>query len=267
MKRIADYRFDKSLGSGNHGEFFLAKPPKRLGLDVDRVAVKVLGLNASDDAFRRVANELQLFSSIDCEQLVTLYDVGQQSGIFFYAMEYFPLGSLAKPTQPPTRPQMLAAMADIARAAHALHEAGVAHRDIKPANVMLTEHGARLSDLGLAQILTPGQTVTGIGPIGTIEYMEPAVVLGERAGRASDIWSIATTLHRVLTGASIYGALPDGDLVTMLRHVVQTPPSLSPDLGEGEADLLRICLAADRAERPAYAAEVATRLDELAVKV
>jgi eukaryotic-like serine/threonine-protein kinase len=264
MRRIADYELETSLGAGNHGEFFVARPPQRLGLDVERVAVKVLSLNASDDAFRRVANELKLFASVPCDQLVTLYDAGHQNGAFYYAMEYFPGGSLERPEQPPSRAHVLRAMADVARAAHALHEAGVAHRDIKPANVMLTETSGKLSDLGLAQILSPGQTVTGIGPIGTIEYMEPGLILGERAGRASDIWSIATTLHHALTGTAIYGVIPDGDLLAALRHVVQTPPTLADGFTDAETDLLRSCLAPERADRPASADLVAERLDQLA---
>lgn len=263
MKRIADYELERSLGTGNHGEFFLARPPERLGLQTDHVAVKVLGLNAPDDAFRRVANELKLFASVPCEQLVRLYDAGQQAGIFFYVMEYFPKGSLGRPVEPPSRAEILRAVADAARAAHALHDAGVAHRDIKPANVMLSDGGGRLSDLGLAQILSPGQTVTGIGPIGTIEYMEPAVVLGERAGRASDVWSLAATLHKCLTGRSLYGELPD-DLLSALRHVVQNRPTPAEGLTDGERELIEACLAPERADRPASAEEVAQRLDELA---
>ena len=65
MRRIADYELIESLGSGNHGEYFSARPPARLDLDVDLVAVKVLAINASEDAFRRAANELRLFASID----------------------------------------------------------------------------------------------------------------------------------------------------------------------------------------------------------
>lgn len=264
MRRIADYELIDKLGSGNHGEYFSARPPDRLGLDVDRVALKVLAINATDDAFRRVANELQLFASVQCEQLVTLHDAGQQSGRLFYAMEYFPLGSLAKPTSVLTRTAVLRAVADAARAAHALHESGVAHRDIKPANVMLVDGGAKLSDLGLAQILSPGQTVTGIGPIGSIEYMEPGVVLGENAGRASDIWALGVTAHRSLTGHSVFGEIPSGELIAALRHILQTEPVLHDGLLPADAAVIEACLRPDRADRPSTAAEIAVMFDELA---
>ena len=226
--------------------------------------MKVLSINASDDAFRRVANELQLFASVLSDQLVTLHDAGQQSGRLFYAMEFFPHGSLGKPSIELTRADVLRAVADAARAAHALHESGVAHRDIKPANVMLVDGGGKLGDLGLAQILSPGQTVTGIGPIGSIEYMEPGVVLGEQAGRASDIWALGVTAHRSLTGRSVFGEIPSGELIAALRHVLQTEPELDDGLSPGDAAAIEACLRPDRADRPATAAEVATMFDELA---
>ena len=153
-----------------------------------------------EDAFRRATRELRLFASVKSPFLVALYDAGQEGGRFFYAAEYLPLGSLASPAKPLDRGQTLRAVADAARAAHVLHEAGIAHRSIKPANILITETGGKLSDLGLAQVLAPGMTVTGMGPIGSVEYIDPAILSGERAGRPSDLWSLGVTLHRAITG-------------------------------------------------------------------
>ena len=74
------------------------------------------------------------------------------------------------------------ALAAAARAAAALHAAGIAHRDIKPGNVLLHPDGGRLSDLGLAQVFTEGVTVTGMGGLDAIEYVDPALLLGGRPG-------------------------------------------------------------------------------------
>src|SRR3954447_21921710 len=76
-----------------------------------------------------------------------------------YAMEHLPLGSLAAPARPLGRGEVLRA---VAHAAHALHEGGLTHGDLKPANILLTENGAKLSNLGLARYLTPGATLTGM---------------------------------------------------------------------------------------------------------
>ena len=122
---IADYEFIRLLGEGNHGSFWLARCPERLGIDDDQVAVKTLNHNANEADFERLSAELQLYAAISCPELVPLYDVGQQGGILYYAGRYFPDGSLAQPARPFTRASVLAALADAAVAAHALHEAGL----------------------------------------------------------------------------------------------------------------------------------------------
>jgi serine/threonine protein kinase len=263
VERIADYTFVRSLGEGNYGEFYLASPPPRLKLGSDYVAVKVLSGNATDDAFRRATKELKLFASIRSPYLVTLFDAGQEDSSFYYAMEYFPLGSLAAPARPLTRAEVLTAVAHGARAAHALHEAGIVHRDIKPANILLHEGGAKLSDLGLAQLVSPGITITGLGPISSVEYLDPGVMRGGRASRASDVWSLGVTLHRALTGAGLYGELPERDPLFAMRRVLNERPTLDPSLSGPEADLVASCLAPDPADRPPTAEMVADRIDKL----
>jgi eukaryotic-like serine/threonine-protein kinase len=263
MDKIADYRLVRSLGGGSHGEFFLAEPPTRLGLDAEYVAVKVMAGQTQDDAFRRATRELRLFAQVKSPHLVTLYDAGQEGGRFYYAMEYLPLGSLAAPARPLDRAHTLRAVADACRAAHVLHEAGIAHRSIKPANILLTEEGGKLSDLGLAQVLQPGMTVTGMGPIGSVEYLDPAILAGERAGRSSDLWSIGVTLHRAITGEGVYGELPENEPLVAIRKVLSSDPVLSDRLSADERALIEACLAADAADRPATALEVAERIDAL----
>lgn len=265
MKRIADYEFVRELGAGNHGRYFQARTPKRLGVADELCAVKVLGAQASGDAFKRMVNELKLFASAKSPYLARLLDAGHEDGTLYYASAYYPAGSLAEGTGLDSA-QTVRAVADAALGAHALHELGVAHRDIKPGNILLTgaDEGptAVLSDLGLAQRLSPGATVTGFGPIGTLAYMEPGVARGLPAGRASDIWSLAATLQFVLTGSDPYPRLPSSNLVDALRHLLTTPPNVSvadPAL----ARLVRWGLAEDRAERPATAEAYALALREV----
>ena len=100
MQGIADYEFIRPLGSGNHGQFFLARRPPRLPVDVEYVAVKVLGGESTADTFRRATREMKAFASVRSPYLVTLYDAGQHDGVFYYSMEYLPAGSLAEPAQP-----------------------------------------------------------------------------------------------------------------------------------------------------------------------
>ena len=263
MDRIADYTLLRLLGEGNYGEFYLAKPPERLRVPAEYVAVKVLAGRTTEDAFRRATKELRLFATVQSPYLVTLFDAGQQDETFYYSMEYFPLGSLAVPGMPLSRPDVLRAVANAARAAHALHEAGIVHRDIKPANIMVHERGAKLSDLGLAQLVAPGLTVTGMGPIGSVEFMDPGIMRGARASRASDIWSLGVTLHRALTGRGLYGELADDEPLLAMRKVLSNTPTVDPSLPPDAQELILACLAPIPADRPATALIVAERIEAL----
>ena len=262
---IADYTFVRPLGEGNHGAFYLAVPPPRLGTEHERVAVKVLAGSIDGEALRRLTVELQAFTAVSSPNLVSLLDAGQEGTTCYYAMPFYGGGSLASPAQPLSRTEILRAVAGAARGAHALHEAGMVHRDIKPENILFSPDGAKLSDLGLAQVLEPGQTVTNVGPIGSVEYMDPAIIRGGRASRATDIWSLGATLHRALTGLSIYGDIPtDRGPVALLRHVLKTNPQIDTRLGEADVDVVRSCLAAEPAQRPATALMLAEQLEALA---
>ena len=262
MQGIADYTFVQSLGEGNHGTFHLAVTPARLPISAEFVAVKVLSGRASDEVFRRATKELRAFAAVRSPYLVSLYDAGQDQGAFYYAMEYCPLGSLASPTQALTRPTVLRAVEHAARAAHALHDAGVVHRDIKPANILLHESGAKLSDLGLAQLLEPGPTMSAMGPVGSLEFMDRALLQGAHPSAASDIWSLGATLHRALSGTGLYGQLPDDDALLALRKVLSTEPTMDPSLGGAAADLVRLCLSTDTINRP-DAAHVAEAIQDV----
>src|SRR5258705_2897789 len=169
MHGIADYEFVRSLGSGNHGEFFLAARPLRLPIDVEFVAVKVLSGESTADTFRPATRDIKAFAAVRSPYLVTLYDAGQHDGIFYYSMEYLPGGTLEHPAYAIERPAVLRAVADVARAVAALHVAAIVHGDVKPNNVLLTSDGAKLSDLGLSQVFTPGVMLTGMGSITSVE--------------------------------------------------------------------------------------------------
>ncbi|MGI8335433.1 serine/threonine-protein kinase [Actinomadura scrupuli] len=277
MQGIADYDFIESLGQGNHGEFFLARRPERLPVDAEFVAVKVVG-GTGQDAFRRATRELQMFAAVRSPHLVTLYDAGQQGGIFYYSMEYLPAGSLASPATPLDRREVYTALAHAAEATQALHEANIVHRDIKPGNVLLTststpvpagtgsgiggrEIGGKLSDLGLSQVLTPGVTVTGMGGLTSVEFTDTALLRGEAPSPAGDVWSLGATLHWSVSGLGLYGGLPTHDPLLTLRKVLSTPPQLAAGLSDEVADLVRACIG-DVAERPSPA-QVAAHLEAL----
>jgi serine/threonine protein kinase len=266
---IADYVIVRQLGEGNHGRYYLARPPARLELADEFVALKVFGDRVSELAYDRGVRELRAFAAVRSPYLVTVYDAVLED-TFAYAMQYFPLGSLSAPARPLARAQVHRALENAARAAHALHEAGMAHSDIKPANVLLTEGsggsaagiGGRLSDLGLARFLAPGATLTSMGRASSVEYVDPDVIGGARPSRRTEIWALGATVHRALAGTGLYGELPDAQPLLAIRKVLGAQPQIDPALRPDEAELVRLCLAPDDGRLPTAEA-VADRLAAL----
>jgi len=258
---LADFRVVRVLGEGNHGKFYLAKPPDRLGISAEFVAVKVFAGQCSEDAYRRGVRELRAFAAVDSPYLVTVYDAVLQDN-FLYAMEYLPLGSLATPARPLERDEVLRAVEHAARAVHALHEAGLVHGDVKPGNVMLHADGGKLSDLGLARVFTTGAALTGMAPETSVEFVDPALLRGESPSRASDIWGLGATLHRALSGAGLYGEMPHRQPLLAIRRVQSTDPHISDTLTPTETSVVAACLAGGPDRLPTAEA-LADRLAQL----
>lgn len=265
---IADYQVVRLLGEGNHGRYYLARPPARLGLTEEFVALKVFGDRVGEQAYERGVRELRAFAAVRSEYLVRVFDAVLED-TFVYAMEFYPLGSLAAPVGPLTRADIVTACGHAARAAHALHEAGLAHGDIKPANVLLAGEaggsptGGRLSDLGLARYLSPGTTLTGMGRASSVEFTDPDLLAGARPSRRTEVWALGATIHRALAGAGLYGDLPDAQPLLAIRKVLSTRPQVHPSLAPAEAALVQACLA-DGTARLSTAEQVADRLAGLA---
>jgi serine/threonine protein kinase len=260
---VADYVVVRLLGEGNHGRYLLARPPARLGLDDELVALKVFGDPVGEQGYERGVRELRAFAAVKSPYLVKVFDAVLDDS-FAYAMQYFPLGSLASPARPVTRAQVLTALEHAARAAHALHEAGLAHGDIKPANVLLADDGGgRLSDLGLARFLSPGATLTGMGRASSVEYMDPQLMAGARPSRRTEVFALGATVHRALSGTGLHGELPDTQPLLAIRRVMSTKPEISPQLSPTEAELVRDCIADDETRLPSALA-VAERIAALA---
>jgi serine/threonine protein kinase len=263
-ERIADYEVVETLTRPGGEIFLLARPPARLGLQAATVTVKIVDGRHEPERFSRMSEELRLFASVRSPYLVVLYDAGSDDGRLWYSMEYYPMGSLAAPASQLTREQRLTAVADAARGAHALHEAGIAHRDIRPANVLLASDHGVLAGLELAHFLLPGRTVTSTLPVGELEYTDPALIRGERASRASDIWSLGLTLHWAIAEASAYPGLnPSAGTLPAVRRLLSGAPEISSQLDPPVAELVRACVAPDPSDRPATALALAERIEAL----
>jgi serine/threonine protein kinase len=259
---LGDYTIERPFSEGGHGRFYLATPPARLGLD-DAVVIKVVA-GAQESGFRRFTRELKLFARVASPHLVTLYDAGQHEDYFFYSMEWCQGGTLAEPTGEMTRVDKLRAIADAARASHDLHQAGIAHRDLRPGNILIrADASACLGDLGLAQF--GSGSVTSMAPMASIGFIDPKLITGDNASRASDIYSLGAVLHWALTGKYIHPGVEGVDPMMAVRSVLRQPPHIERELlSVDEAELILACTSANTEHRPATALDVATIIDSLA---
>lgn len=266
----ADYEIVRLIGEGDHGRCYLAHPPARLGLDRP-VVVKVFADAVGEQAYERGVQELRAYAATGSPHLVRVHEAVLVHG-FVHAGEHFPLGSLAAPARPVDRVATLLALEHAARAAHALHEAGIAHGAITPANVLLDgdaddpdapPRGGRLAEPNLARHLTPGTTLTGMGRAGSVEFTDPALLAGARPSRRTEVWALGATIHRALAGAGLYGELPASRPISSIRIVLTARPEIDPGLDPEDAALVRACLAPGGG-RPATAEQVADRLAALA---
>lgn len=166
----------------------------------------------------------------------------------------------------------LAALAQAARGAHALHERGVLHGAVCPQAVGLVSTTPDQGTAGghSAAVLAPpaladGQRLTVQVGYPPLAYVDPQLLRGE-GGRWSDIWALGATLHQVVTGRPPYPGLDDLPVVQALSQMLVAPPGGLTGVPPAALGLVAACLSLDPAARPATAAEVARRTDELAAQ-
>jgi serine/threonine protein kinase len=203
--RIGRYELEAIVGRGGLGVVYRARRD-----DGELVAVKIMRRHLSDDAIfvKRFAREARHASSIAHPHLVPVLDVGQSgSRHAFIVMPFIEGGTLA------TRiaekgvldlPEIVVLIRQIASALAALHAAELVHRDIKPSNVLLSDHGALLSDFGLARSRADTILTRTGGALGTPDYMAPELLFGLPASAASDTYALASLAYTCLAGEPPY---------------------------------------------------------------
>jgi serine/threonine-protein kinase len=207
--RIGPYEILTLLGAGGMGEVYKARDTRLNRM----VALKTLPADKVGDAGRRrrFLVEAQAAASLNHPNIVTIYDISEENGVYFIAMEYVPGTTLEQINCGSGLPvkDAIKYACDIADALAAAHSAGIVHRDLKPANVIVAEDGrAKLLDFGLAQCVevTPreGETATlHTLPgtiVGTAAYMSPEQAEGRTADARSDVFSFGLVVYEMLCG-------------------------------------------------------------------
>lgn len=258
------YRLGEVLGRGAMGEV-------RDGFDLRlerAVAVKLLSPEmAHDPAVRaRFEAEARAAARLCDHRVVAVYDSGTaEDGTPFLVMERVDGGTLADEIArgPLTLQRAAAVVGDVLGALGVAHEHGLIHRDIKPSNVLLSTTGrAKVADFGIAKSLGSSDvTQTGL-VLGTVAYLAPERIEGQRATVQSDLFAAGVLLFEVLAGRRPWdGATPLAVLAAMRTEPIPSVRALRPEVPAAVDDVVARALAPRPAERYADAASMAAALE------
>ena len=263
---IDGYEIGELLGRGGMGLVFRARQKvlKR------QVALKIVvsGAHAGAAERTRFRTEAEAVARLYHPGIVQIYEVGEQAGCPYLALEFVSGGSLAQQLDggpmPPRRAAQL--IRDLAGAVQHAHEQGIIHRDLKPANVLLTETGvAKIADFGIAKLIDVEQSLTQTGVVlGSPSYMAPEQAAGKVRviGPATDIYALGAILYELLTGRPPFlGASMLETLDQVRTHDPAPPQTLQPKVPEDLATICLKCLEKQPADRYSSAAALAHDLD------
>jgi serine/threonine-protein kinase len=252
------YRLEELQGRGPMSEVWRARD-ETLGRTV---ALKLLSPTADLERFRR---EGQSLAGLAHENVVRVFDYGEDAARPFLALEWLPRGTLedrlGSGALPPAEATRIAG--GLAAGLAHLHSRGLVHRDLKPSNVLFDEEDRpKLADFGLARHALGSGTLTEAGAVlGTAAYISPEQAAGEPALPASDVYSFGVILFRMLTGSPPFVADDALALIELHRHA--RPPAveqLNPAAPATLAALVAATLRKDPAERPADGAALLAAL-------
>lgn len=252
---LGDRRLIRGLGTGSFGSVYVGS---RRGNPY--VAVKVLHVEftESPDVVMKFLKEAYTTSGIEHENIVRFGDAGHESGHWYIILEYFPSESLKEILERRMHlpePEVMAIASQVLSAMEYAHERRLLHRDLKPGNILVAPDGAvKLVDFGLAKRLVDcaftSHTTSGMP--GTPLFMAPELLTGDRASFASDIYSLAATLYRAVTGRHPIEARKLDEWLQAIQTVVPAPAgSVRPGISKRVESALAHALEKDPAKRPA----------------
>jgi len=247
---LGRYQVEKELGKGAMGVVYLGKDPK-----IGRVvAIKTMALSQEfegeelDDARERFFREAETAGRLQHQNIVTIFDAGEEHDLAFIAMEFLKgkdLADVSKTGQLLPIAKVLSIVARVAEALAYAHKLNVVHRDIKPANIMydLETDSVKVTDFGIARITDSSKTKTGL-VLGTPSFMSPEQIAGKKVDGRSDLYSLGVMLFQMLAGVLPFR----GDSMAELMYKIANEPApdiriIRPELSEKLANIVALSIS------------------------
>ncbi len=263
---MGGYELLDELGRGGMGVVYRAR---QSGLGREVAVKMILGdLLASPIDKQRFRAEAEAAARLDHPNIVPVYEVGELEGRLFFSMKYIAGQTLTQllAERPLPARETAYILAEVSRAIHYAHQAGVLHRDLKPSNILIDDTGKpHITDFGLAKQTASTGDLTKTGMIiGTPSYMSPEQAAGARGevGPASDVYSLGAILYHMLTGRPPFQAASPVDTVLLVLEQDPVPPRVINPTADRDLEMITLrCLQKPADLRYATAEALAADLE------
>ncbi|MBI4863900.1 MAG: serine/threonine protein kinase [Candidatus Riflebacteria bacterium] len=268
--RLGPYLILELLGEGGMGSVFRARH-----LPLDRqVALKVLHPNAALDlgALRRFRREMRVAADLCHPNLVKVLDGGDVEGTPYIAMELVEgttLQSVIRRSAPLPWAVALSIGSCIADGLVHLHDREILHRDIKPSNILISRGcDVKLADFGLARVVSSTVLTEDGSILGTVQFLAPEVLVGDRATPASDLWAVGCVLYLMLTARMhVQATSVAGWSRAILNDPIPAPAQIVRRVPAPVSQLVLSLVARRPEDRPSSALELKKGIDELLARM